>query len=680
MMTCSAPADCAEIERRHATGNGLLTRRRREPREPALGRGRPRHPHRQPDGRREGCEPRLPRVLRERLQRHAGARPLLLGGHPRVDRGAARDPPGRPAARPPRRDLPVHARRDVRHRARPHRLRRPDRHDEGTARDLRDLLELRRGGPPLRAGAGRHARGAAEARPAVRPDRPRAPLRTPPVRDRRALRSRPDAGGDVQAAQRLRARRARRALARVRRGRRVRRRRRAERDGRPCARRGDRARRRRSARRTTSPTATWSCSGPETSASSTSWRSRGASRSRRSRSAIRGSCRRCASIPHVGWLLVRSAEHGAGRRSAATGTRYLSDDRVEGEDPLAPFSPTAHLHLRRTDGFEHVADIMVGSFYDPELDEGCAFEELISFHGGLGGLADPSVHPLPRRPAGARRAAHRCRGRPRPAQGLAHDAERPDRRLDERIPCTRLSPVHAGDAGDATAGTTSVRRTTRTESHHDDRRARGPPRPDQVKGRAPHRRRARGARPGLARGGAPLRPCRPRPRPRSPGSDRPARGPGRVAGARAGADPLRTHARLAVHLLPWRGADHGERPRRHAHERPARPALRGRPPLELRRLREPRAAGRLRHQRLRRDPARAVRVGPQAAGGEPRGRRPGPGLRGRRPRCDRPRLRQELSLRDGRFRGADATSRPGTRGSTSRTCSPATGPPSRARS
>jgi hypothetical protein len=28
---------------------------------------------------------------------------------------------------------------------------------------------------------------------------------------------------------------------------------------------------------------------------------------------------------------------------------------------------------------------MIGSFYDPMLDEGCAFEELISFHGGLGG-------------------------------------------------------------------------------------------------------------------------------------------------------------------------------------------------------------------------------------------------------------------------------------------------------
>jgi uncharacterized membrane protein YvlD (DUF360 family) len=89
--------------------------------------------------------------------------------------------------------------------------------------------------------------------------------------------------------------------------------------------------------------------------------------------------------PHVGWLLVRSARDGAvvlGPR----GVRYLDDqDRVEGDDPLAPFSPTAADHLRRTDGFAHVADVMVGSFYDPMVDEGCAFEELISFHGGLGG-------------------------------------------------------------------------------------------------------------------------------------------------------------------------------------------------------------------------------------------------------------------------------------------------------
>ena len=89
--------------------------------------------------------------------------------------------------------------------------------------------------------------------------------------------------------------------------------------------------------------------------------------------------------PHIGWLLVRSAQRGP-VALGAKGANYLAEGRIEGEDPLAAFSPTAAQHLLRTDGFEHVADIMVGSFYDPELDEGCAFEELISFHGGLGGL------------------------------------------------------------------------------------------------------------------------------------------------------------------------------------------------------------------------------------------------------------------------------------------------------
>ena len=102
--------------------------------------------------------------------------------------------------------------------------------------------------------------------------------------------------------------------------------------------------------------------------------------------------------PHVGWLLVRSAERGAvvlGGR----GAHYLDEGTVEGEDPLAAFSPNAARHLRRTDGFAHVADIMVGSFYDPALEEGCAFEELISFHGGLGG---PQTQPFILHPVGLR--------------------------------------------------------------------------------------------------------------------------------------------------------------------------------------------------------------------------------------------------------------------------------------
>jgi uncharacterized membrane protein YvlD (DUF360 family) len=87
---------------------------------------------------------------------------------------------------------------------------------------------------------------------------------------------------------------------------------------------------------------------------------------------------------HIGWLLVRSSEHGAVVLGGA-GARYLEEDRLDGEDPLASFAPTAAQHILRTDGFAHAPDILVGSFYDAALDEGCAFEELISFHGGLGG-------------------------------------------------------------------------------------------------------------------------------------------------------------------------------------------------------------------------------------------------------------------------------------------------------
>jgi hypothetical protein len=87
---------------------------------------------------------------------------------------------------------------------------------------------------------------------------------------------------------------------------------------------------------------------------------------------------------------VRSREHGAVALGGG-GIHYLEQGRVDGDDPLASFGPNAAHHLRRTDGFPHVADLMIGSFYDPELDEGCAFEELISFHGGLGG---PQTQPF----------------------------------------------------------------------------------------------------------------------------------------------------------------------------------------------------------------------------------------------------------------------------------------------
>ncbi len=115
--------------------------------------------------------------------------------------------------------------------------------------------------------------------------------------------------------------------------------------------------------------------------------------------------------PHIGWVLVHSAERGA-VVLGARGAHYLDDGLIEGEDPLAPFSPNAPQHLLRTDRFAHVADIMVGSFFEPALEEGCAFEELISFHGGLGGpqtrpfLLYPAQLALPAEPIVGAAAVH----------------------------------------------------------------------------------------------------------------------------------------------------------------------------------------------------------------------------------------------------------------------------------
>jgi uncharacterized membrane protein YvlD (DUF360 family) len=116
--------------------------------------------------------------------------------------------------------------------------------------------------------------------------------------------------------------------------------------------------------------------------------------------------------PHVGFVLVRSELHGA-VALGARGTNYLEHGRVDGEDPLAAFSPNSARHLRRSDGFAHVADLMVNSYYDPELDEGCAFEELISFHGGMGGpqtrafILYPVGLPAPTEPLVGAAATHR---------------------------------------------------------------------------------------------------------------------------------------------------------------------------------------------------------------------------------------------------------------------------------
>ncbi|MFF3499380.1 phage holin family protein [Streptomyces sp. NPDC003247] len=91
-----------------------------------------------------------------------------------------------------------------------------------------------------------------------------------------------------------------------------------------------------------------------------------------------------ANHPGIGFLLVRSEEHG-GVVLGAHGAQIPVDRLDEEPGPLAVFGPGAAEAVRRTHSFPHAADIMVNSFHDPADGEVLAFEEQIGSHGGLGG-------------------------------------------------------------------------------------------------------------------------------------------------------------------------------------------------------------------------------------------------------------------------------------------------------
>ncbi|WP_229377726.1 phage holin family protein [Streptomyces sp. VRA16 Mangrove soil] len=91
-----------------------------------------------------------------------------------------------------------------------------------------------------------------------------------------------------------------------------------------------------------------------------------------------------ANHPGIGFLLVRSEEHG-GVVLGAQGVEVPVAELADGRGPLADFGPGAADAVRRTHSFPHTADIMVNSMYDPIDGEVLAFEEQIGSHGGLGG-------------------------------------------------------------------------------------------------------------------------------------------------------------------------------------------------------------------------------------------------------------------------------------------------------
>jgi hypothetical protein len=91
---------------------------------------------------------------------------------------------------------------------------------------------------------------------------------------------------------------------------------------------------------------------------------------------------------------------------------------------------------------------MVGSFYEPELDEGCAFEELICFHGGIGGaqtrafILHPSHLHVPAEPILGAAAVHGILAGWR--KTLQADGAPPGGTADTELPSNRTGARVAG--------------------------------------------------------------------------------------------------------------------------------------------------------------------------------------------------------------------------------------------
>ena len=107
--------------------------------------------------------------------------------------------------------------------------------------------------------------------------------------------------------------------------------------------------------------------------------------------------------PGVGFVMVKSKEQGTLVLDKG-GVHYLDDDKVEGNDPLAPFTPNAVRHLRRETSFVDCPDLLINTAYDPQTGEMAGFENQASHHGGLGGTQNfpfvlyPVVLPAPEGP------------------------------------------------------------------------------------------------------------------------------------------------------------------------------------------------------------------------------------------------------------------------------------------
>ena len=148
--------------------------------------------------------------------------------------------------------------------------------------------------------------------------------------------------------------------------------------------------------------------------------------------------------PHVGWLLVRSAEHGAvvARRAAARTTS--AEGRVEGEDPLAALladraaAPAAHRRLRARRR-HHGRQLL-----RPRARRGLRVRGADLLPRRPRRAPDAAVHPLPRAPADARTS--RSSAPPRCTRVLARLASGAERMIRGRARRHRPEAEHPAGA------------------------------------------------------------------------------------------------------------------------------------------------------------------------------------------------------------------------------------------
>jgi len=88
--------------------------------------------------------------------------------------------------------------------------------------------------------------------------------------------------------------------------------------------------------------------------------------------------------PGVGFVVVRSEADGnivLGKE----GAYYLDKGEIQGDNPLANFSPNAPELIKRQSHYQNAPDILVSTAYDPISDTMPAFENQSGHHGGIGG-------------------------------------------------------------------------------------------------------------------------------------------------------------------------------------------------------------------------------------------------------------------------------------------------------